>query len=263
MSAKRFLWRNLNRFVSPLGIELARAGTAPSFRFTLENLKANGFSPRTIFDIGVARGTPDLYTAFPDAKYWLFDPTRESLAYMQELARRLNAEVVNIALGDRRCTLAIDVRANIGESTLFEEVGTADTKSKYDVDVERFDSIITEFDRPALCKIDVQGAELMVLRGMGARLRAIEVVIVEVSSIVTLHGGAAEAIEVIKFMDEAGFAIHDICGIARRPLDGAMAQFDIVFCRRQSRLRGDHRWDGVRQAAPPPKEPLKAARLTN
>jgi FkbM family methyltransferase len=249
----------VNKLVEPCGLELTRLGTAPSFRFALRNLKVNGFDPRTVFDIGVARGTPDLYAAFPRAKYWLFDPTRESLAYMRELTRTLDAEVVNVALGDRKCTLTIDVRTNMSEATLFEEIGVADSKVKYEVDVERFDSIVTDFERPALCKIDVQGAELMVLRGMGTRLRGIEVVIVEVSTIVTLHGGAPEAIEVIKFMDEAGFSIYDICGVARRPLDRAMAQTDIVFCRRQSRLRSDKRWSGEpRRAAP--SDRLKVAR---
>jgi hypothetical protein len=47
--------------------------------------------------------------------------------------------------------------------------------------------------------------------------------------------------------------------MARRPLDRAMAQFDIVFCRRQSRLRSDQRWSGEPRRAEP-RQPLKAAR---
>jgi FkbM family methyltransferase len=252
----------LNRLLQPVGVELAKAGTTPSLRLSLENLKSNGFHPKTVFDVGVAKGTPDLYAAFPNARYWLFDPTRESLPYMEELTRTLDAEVFNVALGEKRCTRTFDVRTKIDEATLFREIGVARSKSRYEVDVERFDALIFDFDRPALCKIDVQGAELTVLEGMGTQLRGVEVVVVEVSSIVTVEGGAAEAIDVIRFMDDAGFAIHDICGIARRPLDGAMAQFDLPFCRRQSRLKSDRRWSGARQPAPVPAEHVEAARAT-
>ena len=41
----------------------------------LELLKTQGFQPKTVFDIGVAGGTPDLYAAFPNAFYYLVDPT--------------------------------------------------------------------------------------------------------------------------------------------------------------------------------------------
>ena len=66
----------------------------------LDTLKARGFSPRTVFDIGVATGTDELYDAFPDATYYLVDPTRESRLHMERIASRLNARICNFALGD-------------------------------------------------------------------------------------------------------------------------------------------------------------------
>jgi FkbM family methyltransferase len=38
-----------------------------------------------------------------------------------------------------------------------------------EVSIQRFDAVVNKFDRPSLAKIDVQGAELMVLQGMGDR----------------------------------------------------------------------------------------------
>src|SRR5689334_20202559 len=46
---------------------------APSWRVVAGVLKRRGFQPRTVFDVGVAFGTFELYRAFPDAFYYLVD----------------------------------------------------------------------------------------------------------------------------------------------------------------------------------------------
>src|SRR5262245_52875429 len=51
----------------------ARANMAEALR----HLKERGFTPRTVIDVGVARGTDDLYEAFPDAKHLLIEPLGE------------------------------------------------------------------------------------------------------------------------------------------------------------------------------------------
>ena len=60
----------------------------------------------------------------------------------------------------------MEIRADIQGSTLLEEVGPRDFLRFDYVPMRRFDRLFTSFARPALCKIDVQGAELMVLEGM-------------------------------------------------------------------------------------------------
>ena len=42
---------------------------------------------------------------------------------MQSWVRKLDAEIHNLALGDTECELTIDVRDEIGGSSLFEEIG--------------------------------------------------------------------------------------------------------------------------------------------
>ena len=71
----------------------------PSWNHTFRLLRRCGLTPKTIFDVGVARGTPRLYTAFPQAVFHLIDPTRESLPFMQDIAKRYDARVHNVALG--------------------------------------------------------------------------------------------------------------------------------------------------------------------
>jgi hypothetical protein len=110
--------------------------------------------------------------------------------------------------------------------------------------MRRFDSLIGEIARPSLCKIDVQGAELMVLEGMTGRLDSLDAVIVETSTIASLKDGP-EVHDVVRFMHDHGFVVADIVGITRRPLDGATAQLDVLFVPQDSPLRRDRRWDGA------------------
>src|SRR5262245_58291240 len=163
-------------------------GAVPAWAFVLRNLRARGFRPRTVFDIGVAHGTPELYAVFPDAHYYLVDPTRESLPHMEEIARQLDARILNIALGDADGELEIGVRTNdIGGSTFYEEIGPLGPTRRYLVPVRRFDGVIDSFERPALCKIDVQGSEMRVLRGMGERIHDVDAILIEASVIATIR----------------------------------------------------------------------------
>ena len=204
-------------------------------------LKHHGFSPVTVFDIGVGYGTFPLYRAFPHAFYHLIDPAHESLAYMQRLARRLRCEIHAVALGDREGTAMLEVRGDIQESTLLEEVGPRRVRRVDRVPLRRFDALFGPIERPALCKIDVQGAELMVLGGMTGRLAEIDALIIETSTIATVKDGA-EVDSIVRFLGEHDFALADVVGLRRRPLDGATAQLDLLFVPNQAPPRSDRRW---------------------
>ncbi len=220
-------------------------GVVPAWSFVLRNLRARGFVPRTVFDIGVARGTPELYAVFPEAQYYLVDPTRESLPCMEAIARRLDATILNIALGDEEGEFEIGVRTeDIGGSTFFEEIGPVGPTRRYPVPVRRFDRAIGDFPRPALCKIDVQGSEMRVLRGMGERIHDVDAILIEASVIATIRDGP-EIAEVIGFLRQRGFVVYDVLGGGRRPLDSALAQLDLLFVKENSGLRADHRWSAT------------------
>ncbi len=164
---------------------------------------------------------------------------------MQRWAQTLRAEVHNVALGAREGTAVIDVRDEIGGSTLFREVGPYVSVAKYEVPVRRFDALIANFARPALCKIDVQGAELMVLDGMAERIHAIDSIVIETSALATIEDGP-ELFDVMQKLKAFGFVLYDVLGLTRRPLDQALAQLDLAFVREDSPLRQDRRWTASR-----------------
>jgi len=214
---------------------------APSWHTVSAVLKRRGFHPRTVFDIGVAFGTFDLYREFPDAFYYLVDPTHESLPYMQHLAGQLDCEVLNVALADHDGELEIEVRDDIQGSTFFEEIGPRTVRRRETVAVRRFDTLVGAFERPALAKIDVQGAEHTVLKGMGERIRELDAIVVETSTLATIKGGP-EFYDIATYLKSHGFVVFDIVGSGRRPLDGTLAQLDVLFVPDESPLRADRRW---------------------
>jgi FkbM family methyltransferase len=231
----------LKDFLRPHVSRLRERAVVPSWAQSFRVLARYGFRPRTVFDIGVAYGTYELYRAFPDAHYHLIDPTPESLHYMQLLERQLHCEIHQTALGHRNGEVEIEIRPDIQAATLLDDVGQREVLRRDRVPMRRFDSLIDGIERPSLCKIDVQGAELMVLEGMTGRLDSIDALIVETSTIASLRDGP-EIHDIVHFMHEHGFVVADIVGMARRPLDGATAQLDVLFVPENSPLRRDRRW---------------------
>jgi len=231
----------LKDFLRPYISYIPHRVDAPSWRQSFGVLEHYGCKPNTVFDIGVAYGTYELYRAFPDAFYHLIDPTPESLHYMRLLQRQLNCKVHQAALGDHDGEVEIEIRPDIQAATLLDDLGDRQVLRRDRVPMRRFDTLIKEIDRPALCKIDVQGAELMVLEGMTGRLASIDAIVIETSTIASLRGGP-EVHDIVRFMHDHGFVLADVLGMARRPLDGATAQLDVLFLPDDSPLRRDRRW---------------------
>ena len=98
---------------------------------------------------------------------------------------------------------------------------------------------------PYVVKADVQGAELHVLDGAKNLLKDTELVILEVSffSVTAAH---PDFYDVIDYMMKRGFVVYEIFGGHNRPLDGARAQADIAFVKKNGRFRASHAW-GTRE----------------
>ena len=234
--------RAVNRLLEhQIDHRLERTVLVPLEKRLIGHLSAAKLAPKTVIDVGVAEGTPWIYEAYPSSKFILIDPTPQSLRSMQGLAEHLDADIFNVALGNADGRATIKIRPEHSGSTFFEEVGEVEILEQVEVPVKRFDAIPLTIIRPALMKIDAQGSELMILQGMGQRMKEIDCFVIETSLIATLHDGP-EFTDVCSFMASSGFSLFDIIGILRRPLDDALAGVDAVFVPTNSPLRVDRRW---------------------
>ncbi len=230
--------------LAPLGLTVQHISTVPTWDAFFVQLRKHNVDINAVFDIGVDEGTPELYDAFPKADLFLFDPTQRARRYMDELKARRAINAFSVALGDEKGKVVL--RSGLGfpgghgDTTLFSKSYATET-TKTEVEIVRFDDLIRDVKKPALCKIDVQGAELMVLKGMVNRLIDIEYFIIE-TCIFTPFKGAPEFAEICGFMKDHGFVLYDIMSMQRRPLDGALGAIDAAFVHLNTPLRADPRW---------------------
>lgn len=226
------------------GLEVSKIrGRRITMAQALYHILDRGFIPRTVIDVGVAYGTPDLYI-FKDAKYILIEPLEEFDPYINRILNAYDAEHIRATVGPHTGHITINVKPDIEGSSVFNEKAgkTADGLQRR-VPVVTLDEIYADrkLIGPFLIKIDAEGAELQVLDGAHNLLKNTKVVILEVSLLSNLKD-APEFAQVIEYMKTAKFVPYDIFGGRYRSEDKALAQVDIVFVK-ESGLFGES--DGI------------------
>jgi FkbM family methyltransferase len=245
----------LNRIL-PMGLRsmLRRAalGCIPSMRHLdmprrLAHLKAVGFAPRVIFDVGAATGDWARLAArvWPDARVVGFEPNASNAADLERCRRELpHFDFRNCFLGPEKRTVEYKDRGTQTSLYGLDGFTPADAGAAARADMVSLDELVAAGDvpRPDLIKIDVQGFELDVLRGAERVLAdGCQVVLAEVNFYKS-HPQLPTADEVIAFMRERGFAWYDTAGLLRRPLDDALWQMDLLFVRSDHELRRSHHY---------------------
>jgi FkbM family methyltransferase len=232
-------FRAVNAVLGIFGLRLLRAN-APVRNFSLffKHLKSLGVEVRTVIDVGIAFGTSSIYDAFPHARYFLIEPVAECLPVLEKLKQRLNAEYFLVAAGAENGQVTFNVHDDISGSSLFAQVeGKALDGEARPTPMRRLDSLLPEnLEHPVFLKVDTQGAEIEVLKGLGSRINEIDLLILE-TTMMPLRQGIPQFADIVRYCDEAGFAVYDVLEGHMRALDGALAQIDLAFVRKDSPLR--------------------------
>lgn len=208
----------------------------------LDHVSRMGFRPQTVIDVGVAYGTFGLYERFPDANHLLIEPLKEFEGALKELSCKYNAEYILVAASDKPGTITINVHPDLISSSTFREMeGSHIDGIPRKVPAVTIDDLCKERNLrgPYLIKADVQGAELKVLDGAKKMLEDTELVIVEVSLFQFFVNGP-QLYDIVSYMKERGFVAYDFYGSHNRPLDGALAQVNMVFVKEKGQLRKNH-----------------------
>lgn len=208
----------------------------------LDHCKTIGLNPEVVIDVGVAYGTMPLYTRFPQKKHFLIEPIKEYEPSLQNICDHYNAEYVLAAASAEKGSTSIYVGNSLDGSSIM--VPTDNVKmEKRRIPLITLDECCEErqLDGPYLLKVDVQGAELMVLDGAARVLNNCDLVILEVS-LFNFRPEMPDIYDVISYMKNKGFVVYDFYGGHNRPLDGARAQIDIVFVKENGIFRTSHKW---------------------
>lgn len=223
---------------------LARRLRLPEIPVALERLARLGFTPGVVFDVGAYRGdfARLCRTLWPAARIAAFEPLPEKAAQLRSLAGALSPlDVFECALG-ASCAANVVLHMRETASSILEE-HVAKSSASCRCRMRTVDEVVQTMDYPTpdLLKIDVQGYELEVLKGAECSLSRAQVILAEVN-LIDIHEGVPLLAQTTQWLDARGWVAYDVCGLTRRPLDGALWQADLLFVPKDSRLRSDKRW---------------------
>lgn len=212
------------------------------------HLRNTGFHPGIVVDVGVADGTFDIYTVFPEAHYLLIEPLEEFMPAMRWIARHYRADIALAAAGAEEGQVAIRFGQAYEEmhgATVIPSLGSTPPPGlcTRTIAMRRIDSLVDRLGRagPILLKVDTQGSELDVVRGATGVLDRIEVIVLEVS-LFNFGQAQPEMVEVVNFLSNLGYVPYDMFDGCNRPLDDALGQIDIAFVKADGEFRRDARF---------------------
>ena len=204
-----------------------------------EILRARGFSPSAIIDVGAYEGhwSATARRIFGPVPTLMVDAQKSK----EPLLRQCSADHENWSY-----EIAL-LGGEEGREVSFYEMETGSSMMAEHSDVSREEKRLktTRLDTLAaglpgnnlFLKVDVQGAELEVLKGATQTLQRAGLVQLE-TAILSYNEGAPTMREVISFMEERGFSPVDIAGQIR--IKGMLIQIDMVFAPTGSPLRPDY-----------------------
>ncbi|MEA5467350.1 FkbM family methyltransferase [Spirulina sp. 06S082] len=205
-----------------------------------------GFKPKLIFDGGANKGdfTHFCTQLWPDAQIACFEVLPHRVVELQQLEQKNpNVKVFPVLLGQKNCDripfYELEGDAETASSIL-DATNSFNLPPKYHPMRTMNDVIAKDFNgqAPDLVKLDVQGYELEILKGVEENLAGIQVIIAELA-VLELYQGTPLLSEVVQWFSQRNWETYDICGFWRRPLDLAMWNVDFMFVPRDHSLRQD------------------------
>lgn len=219
-----------------------------SYKAFLEDIRARKFNPKLVLDVGANRGywTRMAKDVFPKASFLLIEPQAEMRKDLNELCSDFeDISWVEAGAGSKKGKLVQTIWDDLEGSSFLPAV---DEKlfqggKQREVDILTIDSLLASrsLNAPDLVKLDIQGFELEALKGAISLFGNTELFIME-ASLFSFMNNMPILREVIQFMEERGYEVYDIPGYIRRPSDGALAQVDLAFAKREGILRQSNKW---------------------
>jgi FkbM family methyltransferase len=200
------------------------------------------FGIGVVMDIGANKGqfAQELFEAGYSGKVVSFEALPDAHALLTDAAYQSNGSWIvgpRVALSDRAGVAQFHVTQTDTASSLFapgkEMVSSSPQTSlakTIEVPTARLDDIVTDIPvAVANCfvKMDVQGAEALVMAGAPQTLAAARGVMTELS-LSPLYDGQPAAQEVLKTIYDSGFEIWDILRGYRNPQTHRLNQIDII-----------------------------------
>lgn len=208
-----------------------RSGQATDL-FQKSYLQSLDFDVNTIIDVGVGHGTAELYDAFPNCRFVLVDPQREAASLLR--CKPAKYIFVNKGLAASPGTLVLKEQ-EVGKTTFLQRtpLTQSPTLAEYEVQVTTLDELLDslEFQGPIGIKIDTEGYDLEVIKGLNRYWSVVQFVICE-ASVRRRFVGSYQMSELVSHMLSQGFLFFNFLN----PASVRPRYYDILFVPRESHL---------------------------
>ena len=234
MSFRNAILSSLNRLFALRGMELrsrVRIESDCSMEAALRRSGARLPKIGTVIDVGAAAGkwTRLARPHFPEAQFFLIEPLRERGPELEALrAQDRRVDFVSAVAGAKAGEATFNVTDDLDGSGVADAPGSASRT----VAVTTIDREVAARNLPApyFIKLDTHGYEVPILEGARATLAQTALLMIEVYNF-QLTADCLRFPQLCARMEEFGFLPCDLIEPARRPVDLALWQMDLLFAR--------------------------------
>jgi len=224
---KSIIKSTLNHF----GLELrrVRGRVRKKDAFDHQKMLLVGMETQVIFDVGAYIGqiTAKYRTLFPKATIYSFEPFPDSFRKLQEKSELLGqVRPFQLAIVDKVGTNKFYVNADRTCNSLLERPsnvrkyydGNAENVATIKVDITTIDDFCEKesISKIDILKLDVEGTELLVLRGASEKLeqKSIEIIYAEIMFVPHYEKGVM-FYELCSFLSDYGYTVFDLYDLKR------------------------------------------------
>jgi FkbM family methyltransferase len=217
--------------------------------FEAQRLFFDSGSNMIIFDVGAYIGevTKTYMNVFPGAGIYCFEPYAESYRQLEKLSESKTIHTYQTAVSDHTGRTKLHINTDLTCNSLFSrpESGPiyypekARNTGEIDVDTTTIDSFCEResIERIDILKLDVEGAEIKVLKGASNRLskKNIYLIYTEVMFVPHYEGGCLFH-ELTGFLEQYEYSLFNIYNL-KRAKNGQLRWANAVFLSPQARAK--------------------------
>lgn len=218
-------------FDTPYGLKTFFAAV---FDFYVETERLSIFETAEplIIDVGANVGQFQFAVKYclPNAQVVSFEPDPDVFAYLRHNAANFtNTTAVNYGLSSKDQTLVFYKSKQFSEWSGFEKDVNSGEFAELSLEVKVGDKLLSQYPNIDLLKIDVEGGEIEVLKGLVKSLKKTKAVLIETS----LARKPENSYEVIKSIHDQGLSLHRFGRIFAANTYSPQGAIDLLFVRRQ------------------------------
>lgn len=219
----------VNSLLSRFGVVIMRKQQLDNTQRLIRKAVEENFEIRVVYDIGAFKGeyTSALQRILPNALYYLFEGNYDHEAELRKLSHRYFIEILSESDQDKEWWSI----SGTGDSLFKENQEVYNSINPVVRSTRSLDSLINEhnLDLPDLIKLDVQGAELSVLRGGSKAVANASLICLEIP-IPEFNKGAPRISEYLDYMKMQNFIPIELLEVHKA--SDVIIQIDIAFARK-------------------------------